>query len=187
MSDAFDIFDEVDEPVDVNDEQLQRVAALCRRQIDQEDRVKQLDNELKEAKKTLNRTSMELLPLAMEEIGLTGFELDSGEKVTTEAGVTASISAKNKESAFTWLRENDHDTIIKNNVVVNFGKGEDTQATSFLAQCEADGHVVDHKETVHSQTLKAFIKEQLADGEAIPADLFGIHEYTKTKIKRKKG
>lgn len=182
----FDIFDEVERKAPVTDKDLLRIATLAKIQLDQEDRVKQLDDDLKLAKKTLNRTSMELLPLAMEEVGLTGFELDSGEKVTTEAGVTASISAKNKESAFAWLRENDHDTIIKNNVVVNFGKGEDTMATSFLAQCEADGHVVDHKETVHSQTLKAFVKEQLADGEAIPAELFGIHEYTKIKIKRRK-
>ena len=187
MSDEFDIFDEAEEKAPLNDEQLRNVASLCQRQMEQEDQVKQLDDDLKSAKKKLKHTSEELLPLAMEEIGLASFELDSGEKVTTKPEVTASITAKNKDSAFAWLRDNDHDSLIKNNVVVSFGKGEDDMATSFLARCEEDGHVVTHKETVHSQTLKAFVKEQLADGEPIPAELFGIYEYNKTKIKRKKG
>jgi hypothetical protein len=41
-------------------------------------------------------------------------------------------------------------------------------------------------ETVHPSTLKAFVKEQLAVGTAVPFDLFGIYPYSRAIIKEKK-
>jgi hypothetical protein len=39
------------------------------------------------------------------------------------------------------------------------------------------------KEGVHAQTLKAFIKEQMAKGVDVPLELFGAYPYSKAVIK----
>jgi hypothetical protein len=37
-------------------------------------------------------------------------------------------------------------------------------------------------EKIHPQTLKAFLKERMADGDSLPNELFGIFNFSKAKI-----
>jgi hypothetical protein len=39
------------------------------------------------------------------------------------------------------------------------------------------------KESVHPQTLNAFVKEQLTSGKDLPADLFGVYVGSRAKLK----
>jgi hypothetical protein len=41
------------------------------------------------------------------------------------------------------------------------------------------------KEGVHASTLKAFVKEQMAAGTAVPFDIFAIQPFVRAKVTKK--
>jgi hypothetical protein len=89
------------------------------------------------------------------------------------------------DDAFTWLRENGHGDLIKNNVMLTFGRNQDNEAKSLIAELREKGHNVKQAEKVEPMTLKAFVKEQIQGGKNVPADLFGVYVASKTKITTK--
>ena len=62
---------------------------------------------------------------------------------------------------------------------------QDSEANNVVAQLKAKGYNVFQSTTVHSGTLKAFVKEQITEGKGLPEDLFGIYTATKTKLTTK--
>src|SRR5690606_40499508 len=79
---------------------------------------------LKQLKDELRRVVEQDLPEAMDEVGMTKFELDDGSKIEVKNFYSASIPEDRKEEAFNWLKENNFDGMIKAEVKVSFGKGE---------------------------------------------------------------
>ena len=96
--------------------------------------------------------------------------------------VQARITEENKQDAFSWLRDNGHGDLIKHNLSANFGRGEDDKAQDFKKRAEDIGLDLAEKEWVEPMTLKAFAKEQVAQGSGIPMDTFGVFIGNKTKI-----
>jgi len=83
------------------------------------------------------------------------------------------------------LRDNHFGDLIKNDVSVSFGRGEDNDAEKLVEHIEGLGLVHKQKESVHYQTLKAFATEQHQKGASLP-DEFGVHVANKTKLVRKR-
>ena len=65
------------------------------------------------------------------------------------------------------LRDNGYDDIIKNNVSVSFGRGEDEIANAFKAVVEKEGYIPQQDTSIHAGTLKAFVRERRS-GRRIP-------------------
>ena len=61
------------------------------------------------------------------------------------------------ESAYNWLRENGLDDIIKNEVSVQFGKGEDSRAQELLSLAGLNGYEPTQRQKVEPMTLMASI------------------------------
>jgi len=177
--DAFSIFDE---EIPVDETKLKRLSELAKTQLAQQAEVQRLADQLERANKELQKTSMEDIPSLMDEIGMSSFKLDSGESVEVVSKITANISKKNQAEAFQWLRDNGHDSLIKNDVTVNFGKGEEKKATKFVTDLEKKKFTYKQKVSVHAQTLGAFVREQMEEGNDIPMDLFGVFTIRQTKI-----
>ena len=70
----------------------------------------------------------------MQEMGLERIDVD-GNSVTLNQFVYASIPEANKAEAFAFLRDIGEDDIIKNEVKVQFGKGQDNEAGAFIDDC----------------------------------------------------
>jgi hypothetical protein len=170
----------------VGDEALNRISSLAKKQLDLEDKLKDAEEEAARIKEELDHVRKELLPSAMEEVGMTMFALDNGWIIDVKQTVKGHISKKNAQEAHEWLRKNGFGSLIKNEVTVAFGKGEDEDAKAFLDQCRQEGKAAQQKEGVHAQTLGAFIREQLEEGSDIPKDLLGVMSFAETKIKRGK-
>ena len=68
---------------------------------------------------------------------------------------------------------------------LNFGKSEDNVANSLVEDLKSKGHNVSQKKKVEPQTLKAFVKEAIQNGQNVPMDLFGVYISNKTTIKTK--
>lgn len=135
---------------------------------------------LKEKARTLRE---ETIPNAMTELGLTSLTLENGQALSIKQEVYASISASQAPLAFDWLNENGFGGLIKTEVTTLYGKGERDAAQKLVAKLTNEGLNANFKESVHPSTLKAFLKEQIAEGNPCPLDLFGARPVMTTKIK----
>jgi len=165
---------------------LQTVAELARKIRDEEEYISSLEADLKKAKKGLLKLTDEDLPTMLAEIGLSSMKLDDGSEVTVKQTYGASILVDNRPAAYEWLREKGYDDIIKNTVACQFGRGEDEKAASFKAIAEKEGHYAEQKTEIHPQTLRAFVKERVENGDDFPMELFGAYVGQRAVIKRSK-
>lgn len=187
MTDA-NFFDGKDEEGPSN-EQLQRLTFLAQGQITLEDAKAEVEVKLQALSRELRIISEEQIPELMDEIGMAGFALTTGEKVEVKRDTKASIKVENRVKAFKWLRDNGHDTIIKNQIIASFGKGEMSKAIELLDELEAHNYICDHKESVHASTLSAFVREMNKSDKPLSSEvmtLLGAFGYAKTKITRPK-
>lgn len=165
---------------------LTSVAALARKIRDKEERIAALEEELKDEKKALLKLTDEDMPAMLQEIGISSFSLDDGSTVEVRQTYGASILVQNRPQAYEWLRDNGYDDIIKNSVICQFGRGEDDQASAFAAFAQQQGYVPEQKTEIHPQTLRAFVKERVEEGDEFPMELFGAWVGQRAVIKKGK-
>jgi len=170
----------------VDQQGLTSVAALARQIRDKEERIQNLEEKLKDEKKSLLKLTDEEMPAMLAEIGISSFSLDDGSTVEVKQTYGASILMDNRPAAYEWLRDNGYDDIIKNTVLCQFGRGEDDQASAFAAFAQQQGYVPEQKTEIHPQTLRAFVKERVEEGDAFPMELFGAWVGQRAVIKRGK-
>ena len=170
----------------VSTDGLKSVAALARRIRDTEDEIAKADEFIKQRKAALLKMTDEDLPAVLEELGVKSFVLEDGSKVSVQPLYGASIPAPRKEEAFEWLREHGYDDLIKNNVICSFGRGEDEKAAEFAQAARERGLSPEQKQDVHAQTLKAWVRERVENGDAFPMDLFGAFVGQRATIKKGK-
>lgn len=137
---------------------------------------------LAEKNAKLDKIASRLIPDVMDELALESFTLKDGSKMEVKPDIKTSITADNKPAAFKWLADRHYDGIIKTKVMTEFGKGEMDKAQKAQQALEQLGFFASLDQSIHNATLKSFVKERLANGEAIPTDLFGIFDMRKTKI-----
>lgn len=161
---------------------LETVSRLARRQRELEQKVDELEKALKDAKSDLRQVSQVDLPAALDSVGLASVELSDGSKVSVESGVDARIPKDRKAEALRWLDENGYGHLIKHELKAPVGRDPETAKKAETALRQLGISPADD-ETVHPQTLKAWARERLREGEEVPEDLFGVYEYRTTKIK----
>ena len=146
----------------------------------------QLDEEqIKQKKKHLEHISGEVIPTMLSEMGLSFLKLQDGSSVEVKTNYSATITQAKKEEAFNWLRQNGLGDIIKNEIVVSFGRSEDDKAAAYADLAKGQGLEPTQKLKVEPMTLKALVRERLEGGKEMPTELFNIFVGNKTTIKRK--
>jgi len=148
--------------------------------------IEDIENKLKEKKKDLDIISGEVVPTMMSEMGLSQLKLMDGSMIDVKPFYNATITQANKEAAFNWLRKNGLGDIIKNEVVVSFGRGEDNKAAEYAELAKGQGLQPAQKLKVEPMTLKALVREPIEKGVEMPTEIFSIFVGNKTTIKRKK-
>ena len=174
-----------DAVADPNDKELAIISKLAQDQLDWEKRIDQLETDLEHAKDSLRQIQEHLLPEAMATVGMSEFKLLSGAKITVKDDVYASVRKDYIVSAVGWLDSAGLGDIVKDKVDVNFGRGESDKAKSLLDYCKENGFTASETLSIHPQTLKATVKEQLARGVEFPEEYFSIAPVRKAVIKAK--
>ena len=151
-----------------------------------DDRIADIENDLKMMKKKRDHISGEVIPTMMSEMGLAELKLHDGSHLKVSTSYRAHISEANKEAAYNWLRENGLGDIIKNEISVSFGRNEDNKAADYAELAKSQGLHPTQKMKVESMTLKALVRERIEAGKEMPADIFGVYTENKTTIKRNK-
>jgi hypothetical protein len=165
---------------------LDGVSRLAAEAANLEREISNAEQLLKGKKQALHKITDEQLPEALEEMGLQKFTLTDGAEISVKPIYAASIPVDRREEAFQWLRDHEFGDLVKNNVTVTFGRGEDETAKEFVGLCGSQGFVPRQLEKVEPMTLKAWLRERVEAGDPIPLDLFGAFISQRATIKRSK-
>ena len=169
---------------EVSDGELSKVSVLANKQLLLANEVAELEANLKAKKEELRLTSEQELPDAMQEVGLTEIILSTGEKISVKEFYNAHISKANQAVAYKWLVANGHESLIKNDVLLKFDRGEAEKVDQTVSALKARGLAPEVRQSVHHSSLKAFVKEQFTAGNDIPTEPFGIYIGSKAIIKK---
>ena len=165
---------------------LDGVSRLAQEAAELEQEIASVEQKLKDKKKALYKITDEQLPEALEEMNLQKFTLTDGSEISVKPIYAASIPKVRRDEAFQWLRDHEFGDLVKNNVTVTFGRGEDDTAKDFIGLCGEQGFVPSQIEKVEPMTLKAWLRERVEEGDPIPLDLFGAFISQRATIKRRK-
>lgn len=146
-----------------------------------EAQIEELENKLKAVNARYAFITEVSMPEILMELGIDQIRLATGQKCTMTKFYAASIPEASQQEAFKWLRENGHDSIIKNKIEGTFGKGEDEKVQKLMETLVDEGFTC--KTNVHAMTLKSFVKEQMEAGQTLPDTCFKIFVGNKVKIK----
>ena len=119
----------------------------------------------------------------MENLGFETITLTDGRKLAVKDSVQIAIPAPLRELAYKWMDANGHGDLIKTQVFARFARGESDKAYNAFKSLEQLGLHPEHTESVHAGTLKAWAREEMAQGNRIPANLFKIHVVKITTVK----
>lgn len=125
------------------------------------------------------------IPALMEEMQITEIKLDTGHKVKMKRDWQAHLSEANRQAGCDFMVKGGFADLIKNEVSLKFGKGEEDALAAVKAVLADGGFTYTLKESIHPSTLKAFVKERMESGEEFPGELFGAHLVKKAEIKNK--
>lgn len=161
------------------------VASLARGMVDAQEEVEKAEAILKAKKEHLRLLQEETIPCVMQELGLDSVKLTTGQTLTVKQEVYCSIPKDDETriQAFQYLIDHNAASLIKTYVSIEFGKDEWDKAMALKKKLQKDGLDPMIEQTVHPQTLKAYIKEVLANQEPIDLALFGARAVMTAKLK----
>ena len=164
------------------------IAQQCIKLKKVEDDIEELEEKLKMKKEEADQISSRTIPELLQEQGLQEIKLADGSKVSVKKEFRATLPKDDlrRESAYQWLRDQGLGDIIKNNVTVSFGRGEDNKANQLMDLAVANGFTPQQKSDVAWNTLTALYEERVKAGLDMPSDVFSLWIKDKTKISRKK-
>lgn len=185
MDDIFDdMFDVAGSLSSVDTDTAKNLSSLVRELRKLEDEVADTEEHLKQLKRQKQNLEVEQIPGLMAEMGVDRLDVD-GLTVSVKLKVHASIPVARREEAYDWLRQNNLDDIIKNDVTVSFGRGQDNEAGNVMGTLQDMGLDPQAKTHIHSSTLRAFVKERVENNQPIDLDLFGAYVANTAEIRRK--
>src|SRR5579872_2893147 len=110
---------------EISNDELLQVSQMCHQQKYLEGEIEGMNKILDSLNERLRTLSEISIPEAMTALGLSELKLNDGSKVEVKKFYSAKIPDERNDEAFKWLRDNEHDDLIKNTITLNFGKGED--------------------------------------------------------------
>jgi hypothetical protein len=189
MPDNQELFDAIaDEPEEVVDLTVirQRAVELRDAYLEKAD----LEAQVKEISSKISGIERKDLPdlFAKAKISSISVEKDGNHPAfVAERGTvyTAKIPEDDniRAQAFQWFEQQGHGDLVKSVIQIVFGMQEHEERLRVM-KLLADNHIEYwNNESVHHQTLKAFVKREIIAGRIVPQDLLGVYIFDEVKIK----
>jgi len=186
MSDVYSLFEEEAANPQafnkVSEGETSKLSSLIRQSIDLDNEIKDAEKHLKDLQQRKRTVDEEDIPSLMEQLGVESLTVD-GNKVSIDKFVSARIPDDRKEEAFGFIRSIGEGDIIKNEVVVGFGMGQDNVAGAVVDDLRNQGLAPAQKTHIHPMTLRTWAKNRIENSKEIDFDLFGIYVGNRAKIK----
>tara|TARA_R100000657_G_C4632020_1_gene79776 strand:- start:166 stop:723 length:558 start_codon:yes stop_codon:yes gene_type:complete len=164
---------------------INTLASYCKELQSFQNEIEKLEELIKHKKDQADKISSEIIPNLLAEQGLASLKLADGSSVDVKKSYNCTIKKDQMELAYNWLRENGLGDIIKNEVAVQFGKGEDDKAEQLLDLAVQQGYEPNQRSKVEPMTLKALYRERVEAGLDMPSQFFHTFVKDQTKIGRK--
>lgn len=162
---------------------LNELSNLCYQLKSLSEQKEQTEAQLDAINKEIKQLSEVSIPCVLDELGVKTITLTSGEKITCEMAIKASIPKDRADEAFKWLEDHGFQDLIKTTIKLQYDRGSHQTATAVYNSLLNNGINASMDTSVNPRTLAAFAKEQLSTGHNLPFDLLGIYQYNKTTIK----
>jgi hypothetical protein len=198
MRPVIDVMEDAEaQPVGAKD--LAQVVAYSDEMLTIERELEAMAEQMKAKSQRYAKIQLDLLPDVMLAIGMKKFTLSSGYVVEIGDFVRGTIPTTNqieqadefdrgilldrRSKALAWLKERGAESLIKNQVIALFGKGQDDDAKKLFARIQGEGFLVKCEEEINFQTLNSYLKEALKAGTVVPTDAFALFSGRKATIK----
>lgn len=171
-----------------SDAVLLRLRTKIQEMLDQYQLVDQLESDLSQAKQALHELRTSTVPSLMAEIQSDHFAF-RGYDIKIEDLVSGSLPKEPaaREKAIEWLEAHDAGGLLKIEVSVAFGKGAAKEAYSLAKELENEKKLAPSLlQSVHPQTLMAWARQQIQDGNEIDPEVLGLYVGKIAKIKELK-
>lgn len=174
---------EVEQPVPKD--KMDELANLVQELKDHEVRIEAMELQLKEEKRKAERISREQIPALFNGLGLSMLKLQSGQVVSVEDKLKASIANKNYLLAYRNMIDADGgdesavnkvDSLFKSRIILEEVSDE------VMELLLSNDIPYDTKREIHWQTLAKYCRDRLDNGEIIPEGIT-VFQYQETKIK----
>lgn len=134
---------------------------------------------LKNRNKELFRVRQQQIPEIMKEFGLDGVKALDGTSIQIVGDI--SITKKDEQKIFKYLRDHEAGDLIKNQVIVTVDNEEERKEV--IESLDKTSCCYEAKEGIHAGTLKKYIKSLKEKGKQIPEDAVAVFDYEYSKIK----
>ena len=171
--------------IDIDQNSVKSISDKCNELQKLRSEIEQQEEKLSLLKSKSRDYEERIIPEMMQEAGVSLLKLHDGSTVEVKPFYAAKIPESRVEEAFSWLRSNGHEDLIKNTITTAFDKGQDNQVSELINVCEKFGFNYNQKQKVEPMTLKAFVRDQVENGKELPFDMFGVYIANKTKITNK--
>jgi len=173
----------VTEKPDFSDADLGVLGMAAQRLVNKQDEIEKWEFALKELKRQERKINQEEIPELMENFGIEMIQLPDGRKIAVRDSVQIGIPAPVRDKAYGWLDKNGHGDLIKTLLTAKFNRGQADMARQALAHIGAFTEDAALAESVHAGTLKAWAREELAQGHKLPQTFFKVHVVKITTVK----
>jgi hypothetical protein len=168
--------------VPANDK-LTEIADLGKDFVDTNNEIQYLEGRLADLKKKFNRLSTEMLPYAMQQIGMTSFEIGNRYTIKTQPVLVVKTDKEKMQEIDSWLDSHGHGGMVKFKLEVFLPKSISKEELGAIQDSvEGLGYEYSLTKSIHYQTLNKWSREMEENGEVIPMDLFDVYRGTKTII-----
>jgi len=163
---------------------LELLAGLAERQKELEAKIAERQAEVKDLEAQVREISWKQIPELLDSLNMSSFKLRDGSEITVTETLRLSIPKERQAEAIAWLIANDGEFLVKEEFGFKFDKGEGDAAKQFAEYCaKYEGRLnMAHFEGVETNSVKAFIRAKLEDGEEVPLAMLGGHRQTISKI-----
>jgi hypothetical protein len=144
--------------------------------IDLKAAVDQMEEDLKAAKQQLNLLNTSVIPDMMTEMGMDEV-VQRGWKVKVGEFVSGSLpkDETGKALAIDWLTAHEGAELLKTNLTVVFTRSQHNEALALADTVTKEGFAPKVESTVHPQTLLAYARERLKNGEPLDTEVLGLY------------
>lgn len=181
MSELADLL--ADQKKEVTDGQMGELGDCVTKLLNAQESVRIAAEKLKQLTQIERNISEIEIPGLMENLGFESITLNNGMKVSVKESPQIGIPAAKRPVAYKWLDDNGHGDLIKIALTAQFARGERQQADDAFNLLVDNGVNPNQTESVHAGTLKAWAREELAQGTNLPEDLFNVHIVKQTTVK----
>lgn len=163
---------------------IESLLKLAEELVALEIQVNDLQLLLKQLTGRSNELKTQILPDKMAEVGLSEFVTPVGNRIKIEDFIAGSLpkDPQKRIKAIATLEAMGGDGIIRNELLLTFGKSQHNEAMALADDLRHRGFAAEVTSGVHPQTYLAFVRERLRNGEEVDAEALGVFVGRKTKV-----